>query len=74
MKDGRRSASLGCGSAVVTTEGNEMVADIHDRMPAILAPSDYACWLSDDPDPCDLMCPFPAGLIRMWPVSADGTA
>jgi putative SOS response-associated peptidase YedK len=54
---------------VVTTEGNEMVVDIHDRMPAILAPSDYACWLSDEPDPCDLMCPFPAGLMRMWPIS-----
>jgi putative SOS response-associated peptidase YedK len=49
---------------VVTTEGNEMVADIHDRMPAILAPSDYACWLSDEPDPCDSMCPFPAGWGR----------
>ena len=48
--------------AVVTTEANEMVAEIHDRMPVILAPGDYARWLSDEPDPCDLMCPFPAGL------------
>jgi putative SOS response-associated peptidase YedK len=32
---------------VVTTDANEMVADIHDRMPAILAPADYARWLSD---------------------------
>jgi putative SOS response-associated peptidase YedK len=55
--------------AVVTTDANEMVADIHNRMPAILAPSDYARWLSDDPDPHDLLRPFPADLMRMWPIS-----
>jgi putative SOS response-associated peptidase YedK len=38
-------------------------------MPAILAPSDYACWLSDEPDPRDLMRPFAADLMRMWPIS-----
>jgi putative SOS response-associated peptidase YedK len=55
--------------AVITTDANEMVADIHDRMPVILAPGDYARWLSDEPDPRDLMRPFPASLMRMWPIS-----
>jgi putative SOS response-associated peptidase YedK len=55
--------------AVITTEANEMVADIHDRMPMILAPGDYARWLGEEPDPRDLMRPFPAGLMRMWPIS-----
>jgi hypothetical protein len=32
---------------------NELVAAIHDRMPLILAPGDYARWLSDEPDPRD---------------------
>jgi putative SOS response-associated peptidase YedK len=36
----------------------------------ILAPSDYEEWLSDHPDPRALMRPFPAGPMRMWPVSA----
>jgi putative SOS response-associated peptidase YedK len=45
------------------------VAGIHDRMPAILAPSDYTRWLSDEPDPRDLMRPFLADLMRMWPIS-----
>ena len=27
--------------AVITTDANELVAGIHDRMPAILAPGDY---------------------------------
>ena len=36
---------------------------------SILAPDDYARWLSDEPDPRDLMRPFPADLMRMWPIS-----
>jgi putative SOS response-associated peptidase YedK len=55
--------------AVVTTDANEMVAEIHDRMPTILAPGDYARWLSDEPDPRDLMRPFPSEAMRMWPIS-----
>lgn len=55
--------------AVVTTDANELVADIHNRMPAILAPDDYDRWLSEEPDPRDLLRPFPADLMRMWPIS-----
>jgi putative SOS response-associated peptidase YedK len=32
--------------AVITTDANELVAEIHDRMPLILAPGDYNRWLS----------------------------
>ena len=38
-------------------------------MPLILAPSDYLRWLSEEPDPRELMGPFPAELMRMWPIS-----
>jgi putative SOS response-associated peptidase YedK len=55
--------------AIITTEANELVDNIHDRMPLILAPSDYERWLSDDPDPREFMQPFPASPMRMWPVS-----
>ena len=55
--------------AIITTDSNELVADIHDRMPVIIAPGDYARWLSDETDPRDLMRPFTAGLMRMWPIS-----
>ena len=48
---------------------NELVADIHDRMPVVLAPADYDRWLEDEPDPRDLMRPFPADLMRMWAIS-----
>jgi putative SOS response-associated peptidase YedK len=51
------------------TDANTLVADIHDRMPAILPPSDYARWLGDEPDPHDLIRPFPSEAMRMWPIS-----
>ena len=55
--------------AIITTDANELVAEIHDRMPLILAPTDYVRWLSDESDPRDLMRPFPAEPMRMWPIS-----
>jgi putative SOS response-associated peptidase YedK len=54
---------------VITTDANSLVAEIHDRMPLILAPGDYNRWLGDEPDPRDLMRPFPAELMKMWPIS-----
>jgi hypothetical protein len=55
--------------AIITTDANEVVAEIHDRMPLILAHADYTRWLSDEPDPGDLMRLFPAEPMRMWPIS-----
>ena len=55
--------------AIITTAANELVAHIHDRMPLILARSDLARWLGDEPDPHVLMRPFPATPMRMWPIS-----
>jgi putative SOS response-associated peptidase YedK len=55
--------------AIITTDANEMVAEIHDRMPLILGRGDYVRWLSDEPNPHDLMRPFPAEPMRMWPIS-----
>jgi putative SOS response-associated peptidase YedK len=51
--------------AVITTDANKLVAEIHDRMPAILAPEGYTRWLSDEPDPRDLMRPLPPHISVM---------
>jgi putative SOS response-associated peptidase YedK len=55
--------------AIITTDATELGTDIHDRMPVILSRYDYLRWLSEEPDPSDLMRPFPAELMRMWPIS-----
>lgn len=56
--------------AVVTCEPNEKMAAIHDRMPVILHPADYDRWLGIEPDPNDLMKPFPADLMTMWKIGS----
>jgi putative SOS response-associated peptidase YedK len=59
--------------AILTAPANDLVAPLHDRMPVILQPRQFADWL--DPlrtDPAGLrpwLQPFPAGLMSATPVS-----
>lgn len=53
---------------ILTCPPNEMMAKIHDRMPVILARADYERWLGSEPDPADLLKPFPSRLMKMWPI------
>lgn len=60
-------------ATIITTAPNELMAPIHNRMPAILAPGDYARWL--DPAPqrpeelAPLLQPLSADLMSAYPVS-----
>ena len=54
---------------ILTVPANELVAEIHDRMPLILPKVAYERWLGQEPDPHDLLVPFPADQMAMWPVS-----
>ena len=58
---------------IITTEANELMAPIHDRMPVILAPADYALWLDEavqEPERLTpLLRPF-AGAMEAYPVRA----
>jgi len=67
-KDGETLESF----TILTTEPNEVMAPIHNRMPVILEPKDYDCWLDagdQEKPPVDLLRPFPAERMRAWPVS-----
>jgi putative SOS response-associated peptidase YedK len=48
---------------VITTEANPLVKTIHDRMPVILDPEDFAPWLSLGQQDTTVL----AGLLRGWP-------
>ncbi len=48
---------------------NDLVQQIHDRMPLILPKSAYERWLGQEPDPHGLLTPFAAELMMMWQVS-----
>ena len=45
--------------AIITTEANEKMAAVHDRMPVIVSPAEYSAWLAGD-----------EGLLRPCPTSA----
>jgi putative SOS response-associated peptidase YedK len=55
--------------ATVTVEANALIAPLNDRMPAILRREDYARWLGTEPDPRDLLKPFPADRMKIFPRS-----
>ena len=50
--------------AIVTTDANAPMRAVHNRMPVILAPSDWAEWLEID-DPDGLLRPAPDDLLRL---------
>jgi putative SOS response-associated peptidase YedK len=57
---------------VLTTNANELVQSLHDRMPVILTAPDYARWL--DPkttaeEAAELLRPAPARDMTMYPVN-----
>jgi putative SOS response-associated peptidase YedK len=55
---------------IITTAANEMIEDLHNRMPVIVPPQEYDRWLSAaEPDPSDLLVLFPSEFMSMWPVS-----
>ena len=65
------STILSC--TIITTEPNELLAGIHNRMPVILTPQAYPLWLDPGEPPVpalmDLLKPFPADEMRAYPVS-----
>jgi putative SOS response-associated peptidase YedK len=58
---------------ILTTDANELVGSIHDRMPVILDPADHDLWL--DPEVQDakklepLRVPYRSEAMVAWPVS-----
>ena len=59
---------------VVTTDPNEVVQPMHNRMPVIIPERDYQRWLRPgDParPPVDLLRPFDADKMKVWKVGKE---
>jgi putative SOS response-associated peptidase YedK len=59
-------------AAIITTTPNELMKSIHDRMPVILDPGDYARWLGRETpadDVAAMLRPYPAERMTAHPVS-----
>ena len=59
--------------AIVTTTPNELCAELHNRMPVVLARETWPVWLGEEPaDPHQLralLAPYPSAEMTCWPVS-----
>jgi len=59
--------------AIITTKANELVGELHNRMPAILAPEFHDAWLdrrTRPPDLLKMLRPFPAEQMKTYPVTS----
>lgn len=57
---------------ILTTEPNELMAEIHNRMPVIIHPDDYSMWLEPGSNPDDahhLLRPYESEKMAAYPVS-----
>ncbi|MBW4472280.1 MAG: SOS response-associated peptidase [Stenomitos rutilans HA7619-LM2] len=57
---------------ILTTQANELLEPIHDRMPVILAPDAYDRWLDSTTSAASLqqlLHPYDAGAMKGYPVS-----
>mgnify|MGYP002636797464 CR=1 FL=1 len=57
--------------SIITTEPNQLIAPIHNRMPVILLPENEKMWLDSTNEAAlrELLKPYPAGLMKAFPVS-----
>lgn len=53
---------------MIITEPNKFVAEVHDRMPVLLAEKDYEPWLSGKAG-LELLKPADENMLQRWPIS-----
>jgi putative SOS response-associated peptidase YedK len=59
---------------VITTDPNEVIQPMHNRMPVIIPERDYERWLQPgqpDRPPVDLLRPYDAGKMKAWKVGKE---
>ena len=67
----RAEAVTSC--AIITTAANELVGELHDRMPAILLHEFHDAWLDSKTDRAaltEMLKPFPSSMMNAHPVSS----
>jgi putative SOS response-associated peptidase YedK len=58
---------------IITIPSNELCAELHNRMPAVLKPEAWPLWLGEQPAKLAqlkaLLAPYPSEDMICWPVS-----
>ena len=56
---------------ILTTDANALLRTVHERMPVIVPPAEYARWLDPAREgPQELVAPYPGEQMTWWPVSS----
>jgi putative SOS response-associated peptidase YedK len=57
---------------IITTNANDMMAQLHNRMPVILEQQDWPTWLGEaEGDPAKMLKPVGENVLMVWPVSTQ---
>jgi putative SOS response-associated peptidase YedK len=70
----RNRGDLVTSCAIITTAANELVAKLHDRMPAILPPETQEAWLDPKTSRVELLsmlAPYAAAKMKTYPVTTN---
>ncbi len=54
---------------ILTTEANDVVRALHDRMPAVIEPTDWPLWLGETAGDAPALLRTSRAALRIWPVS-----
>lgn len=68
----QRGAGQDCSITILTTDPNEVIEPIHDRMPVVLRREDERDWLRSDPEQRFALCePQRETGLEAYPISRD---
>ena len=65
---GRQGGETIRSCAMIITDANQFVGELHDRMPVILEPGQFEAWLTGAAD-IELLKPAANNVLQCWPVS-----
>jgi putative SOS response-associated peptidase YedK len=65
---GRQAGETIRSCAMIITDANQFVGELHDRMPVILEPGQFEAWLTGAAD-IELLKPAANNVLQCWPVS-----
>lgn len=61
----RTTAEWGDAYSMVMVDGNEQMAEVHDRMPTIIAKGDWPQWVNGSPDEAFALCQVWKGELKV---------
>jgi len=55
--------------SIITTNANELISPVHDRMPVIIPKDSIDAWLSDEANPSTMLRPYPSEAMDLYQIS-----